>query len=249
MGKHGYRNFMITFLIFTILIVAIHVSALAIANKIKQNPAPRAFVDLLAEPEGEKHYIRREDGTELFAITAGTGPTVVMAHGFGMTHSEWNLVWDKLLAAGFRVIAFDQRGHGRSAFGTSGLGSKQMASDYNDILNYFDVQNGTLLTHSMGGFLAIVFLLTYPSVAKKRLSHIVLGASLAGNVLKGAPQNFFQIPMLKWGIMQKMATLEPYRWLLGLTVTGTNPSPAVIEATNLAFTRMATDLAPALQND
>ena len=58
-----------------------------------------------------------------------------------------------------RVVAFDQRGHGGSTIGSDGIGSRQMASDYGAVLEAYDVNNGVLVGHSMGGFLALAFLL------------------------------------------------------------------------------------------
>lgn len=74
-----------------------------------------------------------------------------------------------LVKAGYRVIVFDQRGHGQSTIGSSGVGSRPMAEDYRAIVEHFDVKDAVLVGHSMGGFLAQVFLLTLPEVAKKHL--------------------------------------------------------------------------------
>ena len=45
-------------------------------------------------------------------------PVVVLVHGYGVTQLEWSLVWPALRARGYRVVAFDMRGHGRSTIGT-----------------------------------------------------------------------------------------------------------------------------------
>src|SRR6478609_5872972 len=101
----------------------------ALVGWIARNPDPLTREQLLAEPQGEEVTLARHDGTVLRALAAGQGPPVVLVHGYTVTLSEWNVVWDELLARGFRVIAFDQRGHGRSTLGTDGIGSESMAAD------------------------------------------------------------------------------------------------------------------------
>ncbi len=241
------------FILFTIvsllvLIGLIHIGTTIIVNKIKGNPAPYPIEVLLKEPIGDEVFITREDGTKIRAISHGEGPTVVMAHGFGISLREWNVVWDLLLDAGYRVIVFDQRGHGKSTIGTDGIGSRQMAGDYEAVLTHFDVRDSILVGHSMGGFMALVFMLTYPEVVAQRVGGLVLFATLGGKLLQGAPQNLIQIPMIKYGLFQKVARSEPYGWLLGASLCGNSPSPATIQASLQELTAQPlADLVPAVE--
>jgi pimeloyl-ACP methyl ester carboxylesterase len=124
--------------------------------------------DYGAPLEGTERFIERPDGTSLRTISMGSGDrTAFLAHGYGFTADEWNVVAPRLVDQGFTVIAFDQRGHGRSTIGTDGIGSQQMASDYGAVLEAYDVQQGVLVGHSMGGFLSIAFL-TLPVIALGR---------------------------------------------------------------------------------
>ena len=129
---------------------------------IERNPDPFPRDQLAREPQGEEVLIHRPDGTVLRALVAGEGPTVVLAHGYTATLGDWNIVWDELVARGHRVIAFDQRGHGRSTLGSAGIGSEPMAADYAAVLEHFDVRDGVLVGHSMGGFVAIRAVLDHP---------------------------------------------------------------------------------------
>ena len=86
-----------------------------------------------------------------------------------------------LVERGHRVIAFDQRGHGRSTLGSEGSGSAAMAGDYVAILEHFDVRDGVLVGHSMGGFVAIRAMLDHPDLAQ-RLCGLILFATWAGRV-------------------------------------------------------------------
>ena len=160
---------MIVLVLLLIVLVGVHLASTAYANRLRANPDPYPIEVLSREPDGDEIVIERQDGTKIRAISAGEGPTVVLAHGYGYTLQEWNVVWSKLRQAGCRVIAFDQRGHGQSTIGSDGIGSKQMAGDYRAVLEHFDVRDAVLVGHSMGGFVSIVFLLEHPVVAAQRL--------------------------------------------------------------------------------
>jgi len=201
--------------------------ARAAVARIERNPNPFAREQLIAEPEGEETLITRPDGTVLRALSAGQGPPVVLVHGYTARVMEWNFVWNRLQAKGFRVIAFDQRGHGRSTFGSDGIGSGPMAADIAAVLEHFDVRDGVLIGHSMGGFLTIRAMLDHPDLAR-RLRGLVLFATWAGRVLDGAPQNRLQIPLLQYGVLQRMLRNKTVAVLFGAAQCGKHPSPTMI---------------------
>ena len=93
-------------------------AARAAVAAIERSPDPFPRDRLAREPQGEEVLVHRPDGTALRALVAGEGPTVVLAHAYAATLGQWNIVWDALVARGYRVIAFDQRGHGRSTLGS-----------------------------------------------------------------------------------------------------------------------------------
>lgn len=203
--------------------------ARAVVARIERNPDPFTRERLLAEPKGEEVLITRPDGTVLRALSAGQGPPVVFVHGYTARIFEWNFVWDELQAKGFRVIAVDQRGHGLSTLGADGIGSEPMADDLAAVLRHFDVRDGVLIGHSMGGFVTIRAMIDHPDLAR-RLRGLVLFATWAGRVLDGAPQNRLQIPLLQYGILQKLLRNKTVAVLFGAAQCGTHPSPAMISA-------------------
>lgn len=69
-----------------------------------------------------------------------------------------------------------------------------MADDIKAVLEYFDVTDGILVGHSMGGFLSIIFMLAYPTIAAARLQRCLIVGSFAGDIARGAPQTRAQIP-------------------------------------------------------
>jgi hypothetical protein len=120
-------------------------AARAAVARIERNPDPVPRELLAAELPGEEVIVHRSDGTRLSATSAGSGRPVVLAHGYTAGSWEWNLVHRELIGRGYRVIAFDQRGHGRSTIGSEGVGSGPMAADYAALLEHFDVRDGVLV--------------------------------------------------------------------------------------------------------
>jgi pimeloyl-ACP methyl ester carboxylesterase len=208
--------------------VAAVAAARAAVKKIDANPDRFPREVLTREPQGREEFISRPDGTVLRAVSAGAGPPVVLAHGFGVTALEWNLVWNTLVERGHRVIAFDQRGHGRSTLGSEGSGSAAMAGDYAAVLDHFDVHDGVLVGHSMGGFVAIRAVLDQPEVAQ-RLRGLVLFATWAGRIHDGAPLNWLQIPLLQSGVLQWLTRTETGGTLFCAAQFGPRPSPAMVD--------------------
>lgn len=161
--------------------------------------------ELKAPIVGVARTIEREDGTRLHSVVVGSGAkTLVFAHGYGANKDEWNIICQKLDPSVYRSIVFDQRGHGESTIGSDGISSDSMASDYEAVLEAYDVRDGVLAAHSMGGFLAQKFMLTYPEVANARLKGCLLIATFAGDVNKQNFQNRLQIPLIKSGILLRL---------------------------------------------
>lgn len=225
-----------TFLVGSSAALALWTAARAMVKKIDANPDPYPMEVLRDEPHGDESVIARPDGTLLRTISAGEGPTVVLAHGYGVTAHEWNLIWDPLIERGYRMIAFDQRGHGRSTLGADGASSGAMAADYAAVLEYYDVRHGILVGHSMGGFVAIRAVLDHPDVAQ-RLRGLVLVATWAGRLHDGAPLNWLQAPMLRLGIPQWLTRTTIGGTLFCATQMGPKPSPAMITVFRELFAR------------
>jgi len=212
-------------------VAAAHLASKQAVARIRTNADRYSLEQLNLEPAGDEALLARPDGARIRTIAApGSGPTVVLAHGYGASLQEWNVIWQLLRDEGYNLIAFDQRGHGKSTLGSAGLSAATLADDYKAVLDHFDVRQAILVGHSMGGFLALAFALKYPEVVRQRLSGLVLFATLAGDVMRGAPQNALQIPLMKAGLIQKVAASETYGWLFARSLCGDNPSPAVLQA-------------------
>ena len=191
-------------------------------------------IDYAAPLAGDPRVVTSADGARIHTVSAGEGPPVVLAHGFAIDKDEWNLVGAELVARGRRVIAFDQRGHGRSTIGRGGVGSWQMASDYAAVLAAYDVSGGVLAAHSMGGFVAIRFLLENRDLVERHLAGALLVSTMAGDVSRDNPQNKLQIPLLKSGILARLVGTDRIGRPFARTLMGDEPDDAM----GAAFLRM-----------
>lgn len=219
-----------------ILAVLVYLAARRSMERIRDNPDPYPLSELMKPPTGEKVEIRRPDGTVLHAVSEGSGPTVVLVHGFAISMFEWNILWAKLRGT-HRLIAYDHRGHGSSTIGSEGISSSSMAADLVAVLEHFDVQDGVLVGHSMGGFISIVALLEQAERIQPRLRHAVIMASFAGDVGNGSPQNRLQIPLIQWGILPAIVGNPVLGGAFGISLFGTQPAPSQVETFRWDFAR------------
>lgn len=179
--------------------------------------------------EGKETTITTDDGAKIHTVVMGEGAkTVVLAHGYGVSLDEWNVIAPTLVASGYRVILFNQRGHNQSTIGSRGIGSAAMAGDYRAVLEHYDVRHATLVGHSMGGFLGIKTLLTYPELMHDRIDRFVIVASFAGDINKKNPQNRLQIPLIRSGILLKLIKIGFIGNAFARTLFGDNPTPEML---------------------
>lgn len=186
----------------------------------------------MAAPE---RIVTSNDGTRLSTVSMGSGTPVVLAHGFGIDMHCWNVIADHLVSKGFKVIAFDQRGHGRTDVGSEGVGSRQMVDDYLAVLRAYDVSGGILVGHSMGGFLAIRALIERPTEMARHLRGCVLMATFAGDVNRKNLQNRIQIPMIQSGLMSKLIRSDATAAFFAKSVIGDEKHPAMMNAFTASF--------------
>ncbi|MPW20373.1 alpha/beta fold hydrolase [Paraburkholderia sp. CNPSo 3157] len=95
--------------------------------------------------------ITTKDGTQIFYKDWGSGRPVVFSHGWPLDADAWDAQMLFLLQKGFRVIAHDRRGHGRSGQPSNGNDMDTYADDLAALLDALDIQGATLVGHSTGG--------------------------------------------------------------------------------------------------
>lgn len=95
--------------------------------------------------------ITTKDGTTIFYKDWGAGPPVVFSHGWPLSADAWEGPMVALAARGFRCIAHDRRGHGRSDQPSGGNDMDTYADDLAALLEALDLRDVTLVGHSTGG--------------------------------------------------------------------------------------------------
>ena len=95
--------------------------------------------------------LRTADGTLIYYKDWGSGPPVVFSHGWPLSSDAWEDQMFYLAAHGYRVIAHDRRGHGRSSQPFDGNDMDSYADDLAELIEALDLQGATLVGHSTGG--------------------------------------------------------------------------------------------------
>ena len=119
-------------------------------------------VSRTAEARGIPHFdqldeeqpmttIITKDGTEIFYKDWGSGPPVVFSHGWPLSADAWEAQMVHLASNGFRCIAHDRRGHGRSSQPWNGNEMDTYADDLAALIEQLDLHDAMLVGHSTGG--------------------------------------------------------------------------------------------------
>jgi non-heme chloroperoxidase len=95
--------------------------------------------------------VTTRDGTSIYFKDWGSGPTVVFSHGWPLNADAWENQMVYLAAKGFRCIAHDRRGHGRSSQPSDGNEMDTYADDLATLIDTLVLSNVTLVGHSTGG--------------------------------------------------------------------------------------------------
>src|SRR5688500_3975519 len=103
------------------------------------------------ERKGQMSIITTKDGTEIYYKDWGTGPAITFSHGWPLNADMWDGQMLFLAQNGFRVIAHDRRGHGRSSQTSSGNDMDGYADDLAAVIEALDLKQVTLVGHSTGG--------------------------------------------------------------------------------------------------
>jgi non-heme chloroperoxidase len=121
--------------------------SLAYQSSPASGPAP------LGNNQGETHMnmITTKDGTKIYFKDWGTGRPVVFSHGWPLSADAWDAQMIFLGQHGYRVIAHDRRGHGRSDQPWNGNDMDTYADDLANLIEALNLREATLVGHSTGG--------------------------------------------------------------------------------------------------
>lgn len=197
-------------------------TAASAASSIGDGPSE----ELPDRPDGELVELDRPDGTTVRVHLAGDpdGPVVLLTHGYGLTSSSWNAVSTRLVDAGARVVTLDWRGHGNIGDDDGEVTTVELIGDLRAVLDDLDLTDVLVVAHSTGGYVTMATLVEHPEVAE-RLRGLVLVATLAGELLDGAPQE--ELELLRTTFPARLLRNRSLRFLLAGFAQGIELSSAV----------------------
>jgi non-heme chloroperoxidase len=96
-------------------------------------------------------FIKAKDGTDIYYKDWGQGPAVIFSHGWPLSSDAWDAQMLFLAEHGFRAVAHDRRGFGRSTQASSGTDMDGYADDLAALIEELDLRDVALVGHSTGG--------------------------------------------------------------------------------------------------
>ncbi|MDB5739298.1 MAG: alpha/beta hydrolase [Alphaproteobacteria bacterium] len=106
-------------------------------------------------------FITTQDGTEIFYKDWGTGTPIVFSHGWPLSADDWDPQMLFFLNKGYRVIAHDRRGHGRSSQTSDGHDMDHYSADLAALTAHLDLKGAIHVGHSTGGGEVVAYIARY----------------------------------------------------------------------------------------
>jgi non-heme chloroperoxidase len=155
----------------------------AVAATLSAEMAQAAKPAKTIEERSSGNYVTSPDGTEIFYKDWGPkdAQPVVFHHGWPLSSDDWDAQMVFFLDKGFRVIAHDRRGHGRSAQVSGGHDMDHYAADAAAVADHLDLRNAVHVGHSTGGGEATRYVARH---GKGRVAKLVLIGAVPPLMLK-----------------------------------------------------------------
>jgi non-heme chloroperoxidase len=176
--------------------------------------------------------ITTKDGTQIYYKDWGNGPVVTFSHGWPLSSDAWDGQMLFLAQNGFRVVAHDRRGHGRSSQASEGNNMDGYADDLAAVIEALDLRGATLVGHSTGGGEVARYIGRYGT---KRVAKAVLLAAVPPIMLKSA-SNPEGLPMEVFDKLRSDLTKDRSQFYKDLAVLfyganrpGANVSQGILE--------------------
>ncbi|MCS0585147.1 alpha/beta hydrolase [Massilia pinisoli] len=178
-------------------------------------------------------FVRTKDGVDIFYKDWGSGTPIVFSHGWPLSSDDWDAQMMYFVQRGFRVVAHDRRGHGRSTQVGFGHDMDHYADDLAAVVQHLDLKGAIHVGHSTGGGEVVRYLARH---GQARAAKAVLIAAVPPLMVKsatnpgGLPKDVFD------GIQQQVATnrAQFYRDLpsgpfYGFNRPGVKPQEGIIQ--------------------
>jgi non-heme chloroperoxidase len=177
--------------------------------------------------------ITTPDGVEIYYKDWGTGQPIVFSHGWPLSSDDWDAQLMFFLAQGYRVIAHDRRGHGRSTQTGDGHDMDHYADDLAALTAHLDLHDAIHVGHSTGGGEVVHYIARH---GEDRVARAVLISAVPPIMVQteanpgGLPKSVFD------GIQEQVATNRsnfyrdlPSTAFYGFNRDGVEPQEAVIQ--------------------
>ncbi len=158
--------------------------------------------------------IKTNDGTEIYYKDWGAGRPIVFSHGWPLSADAWDAQMLFLGQNGYRVIAHDRRGHGRSDQPWDGNDMDTYADDLAALMNALNLKDVMLVGHSTGGGEVARYVGRHGS---KRVSSAVLIGAVPPQMLKTA-RNPDGLPMSAFDEISAGVAADRSQFFMDLTV-------------------------------
>jgi non-heme chloroperoxidase len=126
-------------------------------------------------------YFTTSDGIELYYTDQGRGKPIVLSHGWPLCSDAWQVELKLFADAGYRAIAHDRRGHGRSAKTYFGNDMETYARDLAELIDHLDLRDLVVIGHSTGGGEIVKYAAKY---GKGRVAKVVTAGAVPPIMVK-----------------------------------------------------------------
>ena len=132
-------------------------------SKVKKRPYPDSTANRSRRNKSTMPYITVKDGTQIYYKDWGNknAQPVTFSHGWPLSSDDWENQMFFLASKGYRVVAHDRRGHGRSSQPWDGNDMDTYGDDLNAVFEHLNLQNAMMVGHSTGGGEVTRFLARY----------------------------------------------------------------------------------------
>jgi non-heme chloroperoxidase len=169
------------------------------------------------------NWVTARDGTRLYVRSWGRGAPILFLSGWALSSEMWAYQMAALSERGFRCIAFDRRGHGRSDDPGQGYDYATLAGDVDAVLTALDINGATVVAHSMSGG-EILSYLEKRATAQRVARILFLATTLP--CLTAKPDNPAGVPAAAFDQMRQQFYADFPQWI------ETNSDPFVVPETS-----------------
>lgn len=155
-----------------------------------------------------------KDGTEIYYKDWGTGQPVFFHHGWPLSSDDWDAQMMFFLANGFRVIAHDRRGHGRSTQTPNGHDMDTYAADVAELTTALDLRDAIHVGHSTGGGEVIRYVVNH---GQSRVAKAVLISAITPVMVQSA-NNPDGVPMAVFNEIRNNTATQRAQYFQDFTI-------------------------------